>query len=175
MFTLLTFPSSRAISEWLTRGWWFGVNLPYSVHQTKPGSRAGKAFHYPVQLRAGNISTSVWEKRFPSEKNKPVYPSHGRRQQGPCPNPKRLLPTRLKQSAILLLRITAARMSGMQGAQYYYVGNPLLNLYVVQVLVISIMQKKGKIKQEYNPFSPYQEYKESRTTWLKPNKKIYQI
>lgn len=55
-------------------------------------------------------------------------------------------------------------MSGMQGAQYYYAGNPLLNLYVVQVLVISIMQKKGKIKQEYNPFSPYQEYKESRTT-----------
>lgn len=58
---------------------------------------------------------------------------------------------------------TAACSSGMQEAQYY-VGNPLLNLYVVQVLVISITQKKVKItKQECNPFSPYQAHRKPRT------------
>lgn len=68
MFILLTFPISRVISEWLTKGWWFGVNLPYSMHQTKPGSRAGKAFHYPVQLRAGNTAPLFGKRDFPAKK-----------------------------------------------------------------------------------------------------------
>jgi len=48
------------------------------MHQPKLGSRAGKAFYYTVkaQLRPSNTraSISVWEKRFPREKYKPVYP-----------------------------------------------------------------------------------------------------
>lgn len=63
---------------------------------------------------------------------------------------------------ILAQRITVAHMSGMQKAQHCYIENSFLNLYVMQVLVISITQKKVKItKQEHNPFSPYQAYRES--------------
>lgn len=59
-------------------------------------------------------------------------------------------------SNILAQRITAACMLGMKEAQHCYIGNSFLNLYVMQVLVISITQKKVKItKQEHNPFSPY--------------------
>lgn len=65
MYILLTLPISRVIFEWLTKGWWFGVNLPYSMHQTKPGSRAGKAFHYLVQLRAGNTAPLFGKRDFP--------------------------------------------------------------------------------------------------------------
>lgn len=179
MFILLTLPSFRAVqsSSWVAdkslhyKGWWFAVGLSYSLSQPELGSQAGKASHHTAQaqLRPSNTASSVGKRDFPLKNiNQHILHTKGT-QQGMCLNPKRL-PRHCNNWQYYCSGVTEACMSEMQKAKYYYVGNPLLNVYVVQFLVISSTQKKVKItRQRCNPFRLYQEYIESRRTWLKLN------